>query len=78
MVNLFFRIRAGTIIGLCCNIACLLGILLKPYMPSTSKTIGEQLQAPEDVWVLTESVYQLLKPGHIIGKVSGIILNNYS
>uniref|UniRef100_A0A1B6DHK9 Methionine--tRNA ligase, cytoplasmic n=2 Tax=Clastoptera arizonana TaxID=38151 RepID=A0A1B6DHK9_9HEMI len=64
------KIRAGTILGICCNIACLLGILLKPYMPKISQIIGEQLRAPTDVWVLDEHVYQYLQSGHIIGKPS--------
>lgn len=62
------KTRAGTIIGLSCNIACLLAILLKPYMPESSRIMAEQMQAPDNVFVITENVTQLLPPGHKIGK----------
>ncbi|XP_067003701.2 methionine--tRNA ligase, cytoplasmic [Anabrus simplex] len=64
------RSQAGTVVGLCCNIACLLAILLQPYMPSTSSIIFEQLQAPAEVKVITGEVTQLLTAGHKIGKPS--------
>lgn len=39
--------RAATIIGLCCNIACLLANLIFPYMPSTARTMFEQLNTKQ-------------------------------
>lgn len=30
-------------IGICCNLACLLSILLHPYMPDTSASLKKQL-----------------------------------
>lgn len=40
---LFFRARAGTVVGISCNISCLLGILLMPFMPTTARTLLTQL-----------------------------------
>lgn len=68
--DLVYRVRAGTIIGLSCNIACLLAILLKPYMPETSRMMADQVQAPNNAFVITENVTKLLPTGHRIGKVS--------
>lgn len=65
----FFRARAGTVIGVCCNIACLLAVLLKPYMPVTADTLKGQLQAPDDVWVIIPEFTVLLPSGHRLGKV---------
>lgn len=39
-------------------------------MPETSRIMAEQMQAPDNVFVITENVTQLLPPGHKIGKVS--------
>ncbi|RZF48248.1 hypothetical protein LSTR_LSTR006215 [Laodelphax striatellus] len=60
--------RAGSVIGLSCNIACLLAILLKPYMPQTCDVIAKQLNAPDSVFVLPSHLALLLSPGHKIGK----------
>lgn len=35
--------RAATVIGLCCNIVCLLAGMLSPFMPDTTVTIYSQL-----------------------------------
>ncbi|CAH0386639.1 unnamed protein product [Bemisia tabaci] len=64
--------RAGTVIGLLSNLACLLSIMIRPYMPDTSKIMAEQLNAPESLYVLTEDVTMLLPPGHKIGHPSPI------
>ncbi|GFG40008.1 hypothetical protein Cfor_12981 [Coptotermes formosanus] len=64
------KARAGTVIGICCNIACLLAILLKPYMPVTADILKEQLQAPDDVWIITPEFTVLLPSGHKLGKPS--------
>ena len=65
------RARAGCVVGLAANIACLLSVLLQPYMPAVSRTIQEQLCAPEYCNVLTSGeVYCYLPQGHTIGTVS--------
>lgn len=64
------RAYAGTVIGICCNIACLLAVLLKPYMPVTADILKEQLDAPDDVWVIIPEFTVLLPSGHKLGKPS--------
>ncbi|XP_063238111.1 methionine--tRNA ligase, cytoplasmic isoform X2 [Bacillus rossius redtenbacheri] len=64
------RARAGTVIGVCCNVVCLLGVLLQPYMPATSRLVQEQLRAPPDLMLICPEVAALLPPGHVIGKPS--------
>jgi len=75
---LFSRAHAGTVIGICCNIACLLAILLKPYMPVTADILKEQLQAPDDVWVIVPEFTVLLPSGHKLGKVRSTDLQHQS
>jgi len=41
---LYCRGRAGTVIGLCTNVVCLLSVMLQPYMPDVSQQIQEQLK----------------------------------
>lgn len=60
--------RAGTVIGVSCNVACLLAIIIQPYMPAISKVMAEQMNASEDIFVLTEDMNILLPEGHKIGK----------
>ncbi|XP_029682434.1 methionine--tRNA ligase, cytoplasmic isoform X1 [Takifugu rubripes] len=43
------RQRAGTVTGVSVNIACLLSVMLYPYMPTTSQTIRDQLNCPQSV-----------------------------
>ncbi|KAF2893703.1 hypothetical protein ILUMI_12476 [Ignelater luminosus] len=65
--------RAGTVIGLSCNITCLLSTLLFPYMPDTSRTLRKQLNAPDNVVVLrpeNPEIIPVLPPGHKLGKPS--------
>ncbi|XP_041036224.1 methionine--tRNA ligase, cytoplasmic [Carcharodon carcharias] len=64
------RSRAGTVTGVAVNVACLLSIMLLPYMPSVSATIQSQLQAPEDCNTLTDRFVCMLPAGHKIGTVS--------
>ncbi|XP_013384289.1 methionine--tRNA ligase, cytoplasmic [Lingula anatina] len=59
--------RAGTVVSLSANIACLLSVLLQPYMPQVSATIQMQVNAPKECNVITEKFVCLLKPGHKIG-----------
>jgi len=72
------RIRAGTVIGLGCNLACLLGVLLHPFLPATSKIIVEdQCRAPLEAMRIVRNTSQAgcfqvkvccsLAPGHVIG-----------
>lgn len=37
------KIRAGTVVGLCCNISCILSAFLCPFMPATSQKLDDQL-----------------------------------
>lgn len=40
------KARAGSVISLCCNIACLLATLLFPFMPTTARKLYSQLNVP--------------------------------
>ncbi|XP_071510373.1 methionine--tRNA ligase, cytoplasmic-like [Diadema antillarum] len=62
------KLRAGSVISLAANIACLLSVMLQPYMPDTSRIIQDQLRAPPEVNVLTEEFVCCLEKGHQIGK----------
>ncbi|XP_019636662.1 PREDICTED: methionine--tRNA ligase, cytoplasmic-like [Branchiostoma belcheri] len=64
------KARAGTVIGLAANVSCLLSVLVQPYMPATSSTIQQQLQAPPEVNILTDTFVCQLPAGHKIGKPS--------
>ena len=67
---MFFRARAGTVIGLATNISCLLSTLVQPYMPDVSTTIRTQLNAPKDTNVIPDQFVRLLPKGHKIGTVN--------
>ncbi|XP_078598859.1 methionine--tRNA ligase, cytoplasmic-like [Branchiostoma floridae x Branchiostoma japonicum] len=62
------RARAGTVVGLCANMACVLSVLLHPYMPDISTQIQAQLAAPVDVNVVGDRLVCHLAPGHKIGQ----------
>lgn len=67
--------RAGSVISLACNIACLLSKLLFPFMPSTSRKIQSQLNIDIAQISFSPSKPQmslLLKNGHVIGKPAPI------
>ncbi|KAK3927898.1 Methionine--tRNA ligase, cytoplasmic [Frankliniella fusca] len=64
------RKRAGTNVGLAANIACLLSVLIQPYMPQISKVMQEQMNCPVSVNLITETANMLLPAGHRIGKPS--------
>jgi len=66
---LLSRARAGTVTGLAANIACLLSVMVQPYMPQVSATIQSQLNAPPECNVLTNSFLCYLPAGHHIGQV---------
>ncbi|KAM9758925.1 methionine--tRNA ligase, cytoplasmic isoform 2-T2 [Menidia menidia] len=68
------RQRAGTVTGVSVNIACLLSVMLLPYMPAVSQTIRDQLNAPPSC---VNTMLQgsgtfvcALSAGHRIGAVS--------
>jgi len=66
--------RAGTVVGLSVNIACLLSILIQPYMPELAKKLQEQLAAPDSVVaVLPSCLHCFLSPGHKIGSPSPLV-----
>lgn len=69
-----FRERAGTVTGVSVNIACLLSVMLFPYMPTVSQTIRDQLNAPQScintMLQGTGTFVCALSAGHRIGTVS--------
>ena len=63
--------RAGTIIGICCNLACLLSALLAPYMPNVSRQIRTQLGLDASNYgYIPDIITNILPTGHKIGKPS--------
>jgi len=64
-----YRQRAGTVVSLAANLACLLSVLLLPFMPATSATLQAQLAAPASCNVVHPAFICLLRPGHKIGQV---------
>ncbi|XP_028261747.1 methionine--tRNA ligase, cytoplasmic isoform X2 [Parambassis ranga] len=68
------RQRAGTVTGVSVNVACLLSVMLLPYMPSVSQTIRDQLNAPQScintMLQGSGTFVCALTAGHRIGTVS--------
>uniref|UniRef100_A0A665SZT0 Methionine--tRNA ligase, cytoplasmic n=1 Tax=Echeneis naucrates TaxID=173247 RepID=A0A665SZT0_ECHNA len=68
------RQRAGTVTGVSVNIACLLSVMLSPYMPTVSQTLRDQLNAPQSCLNTmlqgTGAFVCSLRAGHRIGTVS--------
>ncbi|XP_049590837.1 methionine--tRNA ligase, cytoplasmic isoform X1 [Syngnathus scovelli] len=66
--------RAGTVTGVSINVACLLSVMLLPYMPAVSQTIRDQLNAPDSCVSAmlrdTGAFTRVLDAGHRIGTVS--------
>ncbi|OAD60119.1 Methionine--tRNA ligase, cytoplasmic [Eufriesea mexicana] len=63
--------RAGTIIGICCNLACLLSALLAPFMPSTARELRSQLGLHINSYgYIPDVIMNILPTGHKIGKPS--------
>ncbi|VDL60801.1 unnamed protein product [Hymenolepis diminuta] len=66
--------RAGVVSGVSCNIAALLGILLRPFMPVFSDEIFSQCQLPPERQTLAPIIANggnlpcLLPEGHVIGQ----------
>jgi len=65
--------RAGTVVGLSVNLACLLSVLVQPYLPTLSSKLQEQLAAPEEVNVIPEQFHMMLQSGHTIGVPSPLV-----
>eukprot|EP00092_Neocalanus_flemingeri_P103112 GFUD01131912.1.p1 GENE.GFUD01131912.1~~GFUD01131912.1.p1 ORF type:complete len:917 (+),score=367.75 GFUD01131912.1:349-2751(+) len=65
--------RAGTVVGLSVNLACLLSVLVQPYLPNLSARLQEQLAAPPTVNVIPEQFHMMLAPGHKIGEPSPLV-----
>ncbi|XP_076293983.1 methionine--tRNA ligase, cytoplasmic-like [Lasioglossum baleicum] len=65
------KARAGTVIGICCNLACLLAALLAPYMPNTSRELRSQIGLDKSSYgYIPDIITNILTPGHKIGKPS--------
>lgn len=63
------KARASTVIGICCNISCLLANLLFPFMPDTSRTLYSQLNSDKGQFNIEKPHLNILLPaGHKIGK----------
>lgn len=61
--------RTKTVIGLALNLCNLLASVCSPYMPSTAKSITEQLNTPL-AFIPDTFDPQVIKPGHEIGKAA--------
>jgi len=65
------KIRAATVIGLACNMACLLATLLFPFMPETARNLNKQLNIGQQrIDPENPQMSLLLQPGHKIGEPS--------
>jgi len=67
------KARAGSVVGLSVNLACLLSVLIQPFMPQLSEELQRQLAAPDTVNFIPEAMYMLLPAGHKIGEPSPLI-----
>ncbi|KAG7204594.1 hypothetical protein KM043_005013 [Ampulex compressa] len=62
--------KAGTVVGVCCNLACLLSSLLAPFMPNTARELRLQLGLDMNYGYIPETITVILPAGHVIGKPS--------
>jgi len=63
------KLRAGSVISLSCNIACLLATLLFPFMPSTARKLYTQLNVSGGfIDAFKPQMSLLLRAGHKINK----------
>lgn len=62
--------RTRTVVGLALNLCHLLASLAAPYMPSTARSIIEQLNVPEVASIQDTWNTSALAPGHKIGKAA--------
>ncbi|KAH0955052.1 hypothetical protein HN011_005185 [Eciton burchellii] len=67
--------RAGTVVAICCNLACLLSTLLAPFMPATSKQLRAQLGLNNKTYgYIPETIINILPTWHKIGKPSPLFV----
>lgn len=65
------RNRAGTVVAVCCNLACLLSALLAPFMPTAAKQLRSQLGLSNKSYgYIPETIMTMLPTWHKIGKPS--------
>ncbi|CAG9829132.1 unnamed protein product [Diabrotica balteata] len=65
------KLRAGTVIGICCNLSCLIATLLQPYMPETSENLKKQLNTSNIVLIPSNpEIVTMLPAGHKLGEPS--------
>ncbi|XP_067213985.1 methionine--tRNA ligase, cytoplasmic [Linepithema humile] len=63
--------RAGTVVAICCNLACLLSALLAPFMPTTAKQLRSQLGLSNKSYgYIPKTITNMLPTWHKIGKPS--------
>merc|ERR1719445_260427 len=67
------KVRAGSVVGLCVNLSCLLSVLIQPSRPNLSKNLQTQLASPDSVNVIPEHFYCMLPVGHKIGVPSPLV-----
>ena len=67
------KARAGSVVGLCVNLSCLLSVLIQPYLPALSANLQAQLAAPASVNTIPQHFYMMLAPGHTIGQPSPLV-----
>ncbi|KAJ1675530.1 methionine--tRNA ligase mes1 [Spiromyces aspiralis] len=60
------RSVCDTVVNLTANFVYLLSAVFHPYIPATSQSIAQQLNAPE--CFITDTFKLVLLPGHVIGK----------
>ncbi|XP_020291660.1 methionine--tRNA ligase, cytoplasmic isoform X2 [Pseudomyrmex gracilis] len=61
--------KAGTVVAICCNLACLLSALLGPFMPTTAKQLRSQLGlSNKNYGYIPETITNMLPTWHKIGK----------
>lgn len=69
------QVQAATIIGLSCNISCLLAILVYPFMPTIARNLFDQLNVTNYSIDSSQPFMKiLLKPGHKMGKPSPLFV----
>lgn len=65
------RKKAGTVVAICCNLACLLSALLAPFMPNVAKQLRSQLGlSNKNYGYIPEKITNMLPTWHKIGKPS--------
>jgi len=68
------RARAGTVVGLSVNLACLLCVLIQPYMPAMAARLEQQLAVPAGRLArLPTTLHCFLPAGHSIGEPSPLV-----